>query len=599
MRHSNSHSRFSLSRSSWWGGLVCFILMLTSAPAYALPDVLSEKDQARYEYLFLTQEQGNWKKADAILSAIENDILISYALKQRYLHPTAYISTYTELYNWLKLYGGTQEAGRIYRLALKKRGTSAAEPPPHALPDSNATAYAFAIPMAKGHHIKFHKNGRKLIDNVNRLLARDRPTVSLGLLHERKNTIGPLAHDYILTRIAASYFFVDKTTKSLEIASEVANRNGEKIVEAYWYAGLASWRRSEIEQATEFFTKLARAENASAGLRTAGAYWAGRGYMRLNQGAAALAMFASAATAPETFYGILASHQLGFDTQINWYDQNFNRAPPPQAPNCLSETDIAELFTHTAVRRAKAFMELGMTAQSLRALVAAETALPPQSAYQLSQLALLMGLPPESIPYVLKNDAPPVTGVTTADFPLPDYQPQNGFTIDRALIYAIVKQESKFNPAARNRSSGASGLMQLLPRTAAWVMKDPALKKSDHHKLFDPAFNLYVGQIYLRELMSYKEPGHNLIKLMVAYNAGLKNLKRWWRENDHQNDPLLFMEGIPVKETRHYTKQTLRNLWVYRFRLNEPTPSLSALAQGEWALYQSVDIAASAAIPEP
>ena len=53
--------------------------------------------------------------------------------------------------------------------------------------------------------------------------------------------------------------------------------------------------------------------------------------------------------------------------------------------------------------------------------------------------------------------------------------PENGFQVDRALLFALIRQESKFKVEATSRV-GARGLMQLMPRTASYIAKDRSLR---------------------------------------------------------------------------------------------------------------------------
>src|SRR3546814_2699478 len=55
------------------------------------------------------------------------------------------------------------------------------------------------------------------------------------------------------------------------------------------------------------------------------------------------------------------------------------------------------------------------------------------------------------------------------------------------------------------------------------------------------------------------------------------------------DDPLLFIESIPARETRVYVERVLTNLWIYRHRLGQPTPGLDAVAAGEWPRYTALD----------
>ena len=69
--------------------------------------------------------------------------------------------------------------------------------------------------------------------------------------------------------------------------------------------------------------------------------------------------------------------------------------------------------------------------------------------------------------------------------------------------------------------------------------------------------------------------------------TGSGKVKRWTREIGRTDDPLLFMESMSAPETRLYVQKVMANLWIYRDRLNQPSPSLDELASGEWPIYRS------------
>src|SRR5262249_36553437 len=142
--------------------------------------------------------------------------------------------------------------------------------------------------------------------------------------------------------------------------------------------------------------------------------------------------------------------------------------------------------------------------------------------------------------------------------------------------------ESRFDARAISRS-GARGLMQLMPTTAAGVAKQPALAGKNVTRLEDPAFNLELGQRYLQMIL--KGQSNNLIALAAAYNSGPANLSRWLSTQNSKDDALLFIETIPRAETRTYIKRVMMNLWMYRKRLNEPADGLDEAASGAWPLY--------------
>ena len=165
--------------------------------------------------------------------------------------------------------------------------------------------------------------------------------------------------------------------------------------------------------------------------------------------------------------------------------------------------------------------------------------------------------------------------------------PSADYKVDKALIFALIRQESRFKARAKSRA-GARGLMQIMPATAAFVSGDRKFRyRSGRDRLYNIPINLDIGQTYLFKLLSEESMENNLIKVLASYNAGPGNVKRWAREIGRAQDPLLFMESMRAPETRLYVQKVMANLWIYRDRLNQSSPSLDELASGEWPIYRS------------
>jgi soluble lytic murein transglycosylase-like protein len=77
--------------------------------------------------------------------------------------------------------------------------------------------------------------------------------------------------------------------------------------------------------------------------------------------------------------------------------------------------------------------------------------------------------------------------------------------------------------------------------------------------------------------------------LAVAYNAGPGRVLQWRERLGIEDDPLLFLESIPMREPRVYVKKVLSNLWAYRARFGQAQLSLGALAKGRWPTYRALD----------
>jgi soluble lytic murein transglycosylase-like protein len=173
------------------------------------------------------------------------------------------------------------------------------------------------------------------------------------------------------------------------------------------------------------------------------------------------------------------------------------------------------------------------------------------------------------------------------DYPTPELQPISGFTLDKALVYALVRQESRFNPQAVS-PVGATGLMQVMPSSAAIAAGDDKLKR-DPTPLLDPAFNLRVGQDYFSWLLD-KGVGHDLIRAVAAYNAGPAPVTRTAQMLGPEADGLLLMECLPAQETRTYVQRVLAGYWTYRKMWGQASPSLDALASGQRAIDDRADL---------
>lgn len=148
--------------------------------------------------------------------------------------------------------------------------------------------------------------------------------------------------------------------------------------------------------------------------------------------------------------------------------------------------------------------------------------------------------------------------------------------LDPWLVQSLIRQESAFDPQARSRV-GATGLMQLMPATARRIV-------GARGQLKDPDYNLHAGIKFLENLVNRFDGEVHFA--LAAYNAGPGKVDEWQKRYPTQ-DPLLFIDTIPYRETREYVAFILRNYHWYR-TLNpaqitetvqpEPKSSLSRMA---------------------
>jgi len=127
------------------------------------------------------------------------------------------------------------------------------------------------------------------------------------------------------------------------------------------------------------------------------------------------------------------------------------------------------------------------------------------------------------------------------------------------LIVGLIREESYFEPLAQS-SVGASGLMQLMPATANEINSKFTLGMSIPSDLFNPEYNIKLGNYYYKFLRSNLE-GYD-ISAVAAYNGGIGSLKTW-KTSINYNDTDEFVEQIPYAETKNYVKKVFRSYWNY------------------------------------
>jgi soluble lytic murein transglycosylase-like protein len=143
---------------------------------------------------------------------------------------------------------------------------------------------------------------------------------------------------------------------------------------------------------------------------------------------------------------------------------------------------------------------------------------------------------------------------------------------------------------------GALGLMQLMPGTVKYTGGRLAdVLGTSKPDWSDPETNMALGQEYVEYLLEDPNVNGDLLLMAAAYNAGPGNLAKWRDKLAYDDDPLLFLESMPSRETRDFAERVLASMWIYQQRLNQDSPTLDALAAGGWPQYRPQDDEAVAA----
>ncbi|MGD8188448.1 lytic transglycosylase domain-containing protein [Brevibacillus ginsengisoli] len=127
------------------------------------------------------------------------------------------------------------------------------------------------------------------------------------------------------------------------------------------------------------------------------------------------------------------------------------------------------------------------------------------------------------------------------------------FQVDPFLLLAIIRTESNFNSNLTSKK-GAIGLMQVMPKTADWVISQASFDPMAKEYLDTPKVNIDIGTWYVSYLM--KRYDGDLVLTIAAYNAGPGSVNTWIK-NQRWDGRKETLEDIPFGETRHYVQRVL------------------------------------------
>ncbi len=543
-----------------------------SALDRAVP-ALSLKDAAFYRVVFQAQKEGNWNRAENLIDKIEDRRLIGTVLADRFERLGA---TLDEQKAWLKTFPTLPEAQAIYAAALERGDTKDLPTPLSSRTWSSGgdtdSATSFLSDHVIGKDKKLVKN-RTLGRNIRKKAARSRPTQALSLLRKAQKTkILPTSFTASAeATIAASFFRTGKKQEAAALAY-VAARAGQPL--GLWLAGLITWEEKNYTSARTFFARLAKNKELTGSNSAAAHFWAYRAYNKTGRLAQANFHLQKAAAHNQSLYGLLAGQLLN-QNPISSLAQTKGQS------NKWGAKHQKVLAKDPAGWRALALIQIGQNDRAEAELRRINPRGKSKKRRAMLALANFAHMPALALRLAhLKNRQ----GYDPTFYPLLPWQPKNGFKIDRALLFALARHESLFDPQAIS-ARGARGLLQIMPATANEVISRNRMKfgHNQPEALFDPTFNITLGQKYVRQLTKISYIGNNLLLLLAAYNGGPGKTLSWITSNK-TTDPLLFMESIPIRETRQYVARVLPHYWAYRARLGKALPSLDQMAQGLWPI---------------
>ncbi|WP_284876769.1 lytic transglycosylase domain-containing protein [Brevundimonas sp. MEB006b] len=506
------------------------------------PTALSSADRISYTTAFDALRRGDIETARTAARQAQDRVLLGQVEFESLFHPD-HVATYEELTAWLETYSDLPCADRVYTLALRRRPDGAPEPV--------------------------------------------RPGGVLG--RTWNSLVSAVSGDGGVTDPAKAAR-VAYNNNDLTGASALGRQIGD-----WWTVGLAEWRLGQFHESFAAFERVANDPTEDAWVRAGAAFWTARAAAQSGRQDRVTDYLRLSAQWPATFYGQIALRQLGEEPTIENMGPRPYEAEPrlrraayvPQS--AAVEPTALEAFVQADARakRTVAFYEVGRNAD-------AETELRSGLRTAVGDAAKMWTALARAILPVNNGDA---TRIDATRYPMPDLTPEGGFVIERALVYALARKETDFNPNARS-SVGAYGLMQVMPTTAAEMTGDRTFV-SDPTKLLVPAVNMRLGQAYISKMLALPAFQGDLLRAVASYNAGPGPMLAAVRKLGADADPLLLIETIDVPQARDYVEKVMASYWIYQRLFGGPLKTLDAVASGARAVPMALDYVAPPPQAEP
>ena len=515
--------------------------MSGAASGSVRPTALSSADRLSYTTAFDALRRGDLDAARASARQAQDRVLLGQVEFESLFHPD-HVATYDELSAWLETYSDLPCADRVYALALRRRPDGAPEPV--------------------------------------------RPG---GLLGRTWNSVvsavagGPAVDPMKAARIAYNN---DDLTGASAMGREIGD---------WWTVGLAEWRLGQFHESFAAFERVANDPTEDPWVRAGAAFWTARAAARSGRQDRVGDYLRLSAHWPATFYGQIALRQLGEDPAIENLGPRAYQAGPrlqravyvPEGAGVEANELEAFVQSDARAKRTVAYYEVGRRVEGENELRSGLRTAVGDAARMWTALARVM----------MPGSGEAATRIDATRFPMPVLEPEGGFVIEKALVYALARKETDFNPDARS-GAGAYGLMQVMPTTAAEMTGDRSFV-TDPTKLLVPAVNMRLGQAYINRMLQLPAFQGDLLRAVASYNAGPGPMLAAVRKLGPDADPLLLIETIDVPQARDYVEKVVASYWIYQRMFGGPLNTLDALASGAQRVPISLDYVPPVPVAEP
>jgi soluble lytic murein transglycosylase len=362
----------------------------------------------------------------------------------------------------------------------------------------------------------------------------------------------------LLCYYAREYIEQQKYHAAYKVISKHFAISDEQRREAEWLAGwisLSHLKNADI--ALKHFHKFSAVAKTPISM-SRGYYWLARSYEKKGDKNLSAKFFKNAARFGFTFYGQLASTEIGMNRiQLparpkiqDHHSHKFEKNDIVVAAKLLlknGNAELAHLYAKAAIAEAASDGEIVLITEFIK------------NNYNVNYLVDIAKIASQNHVFLKEYS-----------FPTPYKINQN--LVEESLVYSIIRQESVFNSAAVSNRN-AMGLMQMIADTACRTAKNMKIKCDVPKLTKDPKYNMKLGTYHLKELLEEKNGSYLLT--IVSYDTAPKNVQKWIRlfgdprTMKNFRDVVDWMESIPFAETRNYAQRVLENLQLYRTILSK------------------------------
>lgn len=428
-----------------------------------------------------------------------------------------------------------------------------------------------SLAVARNATSRNDKNAKKLLDSVDASMT-DNPVFyfsraqrarqfelwddAIAWLDKAKGAVPDAAEFWYERRLLVRQLLaLGEVKRAYRAAAGYTEGPDGRVVEAQFHSGwiALSFLRDPATAATHF--RLMRQSATLPDTMTQADYWLGRALDGAGDKQGAREAWADAAAYGTIYYGQLARAALGEPT--------VNLRPMPEWKAAEAGFESREL-----VRAVRLLAENGKKAMAVALLQSFASDL--QDGADLLQAArLAQSLDAHHLAISIADTSERRgTPLDLFNFPKDGLPRQQLASVDHAAVYAVARQESRFQVDAIS-SAGARGLMQLMPGTAKETAGKLGVAYSANRLTSDGAYNALLGSTYLKAQLERFDG--SLLLAAAAYNAGPGNVRKWLAAygdpRSDKIDPVVWVELIPMLETRKYVQRVLGNYLVYRARL--------------------------------